>query len=146
MTSEWTYQGKIITELPPKVIGFLYKITHIPTGKWYIGRKLGTKTKTTQSKGVKKKEQVSSDWKTYWSSSDELKALVSEKGENEFKREILLFCETKASMTYSEEYLLYISGALFDANCFNNNIRAKIYRKWFMKTPNLHNQLKSIKI
>lgn len=144
MTTEWTYNGSIVTELPKGTIGFLYKITHIPTGKWYIGRKQGYKTKTTQSKGVKKKTAVENDWRDYWSSSDDLKAFVVEKGEKEFVREILLFVTSKAAMTYSEEYLLYASGALFDNKCFNNNIRAKIFRTWFGKTPLLHYELKSV--
>lgn len=140
----WIYNGKTVDDkdIPEKSIGFLYKITHTPTGKWYIGRKMLTKTKTTQSKGVKTKSKVDSDWKDYWSSSDDVKALVAEKGEKEFKREILHFVTTKAALTYAEEYALYVTGSLFDSNCFNNNIRAKIYRKWFGKTPTLHEDLK----
>ena len=35
--------------------GFVYIITHIPTGKKYIGKKFFTKSKTKQVKGKKKK-------------------------------------------------------------------------------------------
>lgn len=141
-TSNWTHNGVELLsreQFPPKAIGFLYRITHIPSGKWYIGRKAIERTKTTQSKGVKKKSKVESDWKDYWSSSDMLQEWVQEEGADAFKREILVFCETKAAMSYGEECLLYMSGALFDVKCLNMNIRAKIFKSWFKnKETDLH--------
>ena len=142
----WQFNGKNIEDVPSSSIGFIYKITHLPTGRWYIGRKMLTKNKTPQSKGVKNKAKVKSDWEDYWSSSELLKHLVIEHGEDKFHREILLFCETRAGLTLSEEYCLHVSGALFDPLSLNNNIRAKIFRKWFMKTPNLFNELKKLKL
>ena len=44
--------------------GFVYLITHIKTGRKYIGKKFFTKAKTKQVKGKKKKLRVSSDWQT----------------------------------------------------------------------------------
>ena len=38
----WTYQNQEITEIsdfPNDTYGFVYKITHLPTGKSYIGKK-----------------------------------------------------------------------------------------------------------
>jgi len=143
----WLFNGLQISEdtIPAKSVGFLYKITNINTGEWYIGRKLLTKAATKTVKGKKKKTRVESDWKDYWSSNDEIKALAKV-NPTHFKREILLFVPTMGAMAYSEEYLLYKSGALFDPKCYNGNIRAKIMRNWFDKLPNLHKDLEAIKV
>jgi hypothetical protein len=143
----WLYKDKPIKEedIPAKAIGFLYKITYKPTGKWYIGRKMLTKVKTTQLKGKKTKSKVDSGWADYWSSSPDLVAFIAEQGEANFTREILMFADTKACMTLGEEYLLHVSGSMFDDKCFNQNIRAKIYKKWFNKTPFFFAQLKAVK-
>jgi hypothetical protein len=143
----WIFNGLPITAeaIPAKSIGFLYKITNINTGEWYVGRKLLTKAGTRVVKGKKKKVRLESDWKDYWSSNDLIKSMAKE-DPNNFKREILLFVPTLGAMAYSEEYLLYKSGALFDPKCYNGNIRAKIMRNWFDKLPNLHNELEAVKI
>jgi hypothetical protein len=39
-------------------LGFVYLITHISTGRKYIGKKFFTKAKTKQIKGKKKKIRV----------------------------------------------------------------------------------------
>ncbi len=148
MTSNWLFNKKEIQdeEIPSNAIGFLYKITHISSNKFYYGRKLLTKVKTRSSKGKKIREKVESDWKDYYSSSPELTQFVEQEGKDKFKREILMFVTTKACLVLGEEYILHVTGALFDPMCFNSNIRAKIYRKWFNKTPNFFNELKLIKL
>ena len=142
----WIYNEKTIgdKDIPSDAIGFLYRITHLSTGKWYIGRKLLSKSVTRQSKGKKIKSKIESDWKEYWSSSDVIKALVEEKGEADFKREILIFVTTKAQLLYAEEYALYVTGSLFDNLCLNQNIRSRIFKKWFGKSPDFHQKIAMI--
>lgn len=142
----WIYKGKNIdeVEIPKGAIGFLYKITHIPTGKWYIGRKMLTASKVKVTKGVKKKSRVENDWRDYWSSNIEIQEQAA-LSPDDFIREILIFVPTKAALTLGEEYLLHVSGALFDPLCYNNNIRARIFANWFLKTPNFFKELQSIK-
>ena len=38
---QWLWEGNHIKdeEVPEKAVGFIYMITHIPTGKYYIGKK-----------------------------------------------------------------------------------------------------------
>jgi hypothetical protein len=141
----WVYQNIPIDqiEIPKNSIGFLYKITHLPSGKWYIGRKMLTASKTKVVKGVKKKMRVENDWKDYWSSNTEIQELAKT-SPDDFKREILIFVPTKAAMIYSEEFLLYKTGAMFDPLCYNGNIRARIMKAWFNKLPNLHNELSKL--
>ena len=41
-TPTWIYKGKVITEIsdmPENTFGFIYEVTHIPTGKKYLGKK-----------------------------------------------------------------------------------------------------------
>lgn len=139
----WQYKEKELTDsdIPETAIGFLYKITHITTGNWYVGKKLLTKAAYKQVNGKRKKLRKESDWKDYWSSSPQLKEIIDAEGTANFKRDVLMFVDTKASFTYGEEALLYMTGALFDAKCYNGNIRSKVQRNWFNKTPDLHKNL-----
>jgi hypothetical protein len=149
--SDWLFEGKEITdeEIPEKAVAFLYIITHVETGRWYIGRKniFRKVTKSVKLKNGnlrKKRSLVGSDWRKYWSSSEFLKEWVKQEGEEKFKREILIFVETAAATIYGEESLLYMSGAMFDPLCMNGHIRTKIMRKWFdNKETKLHERLKS---
>ena len=112
--SKWTYNNVVIddeSQFPPKTLGFVYKITRVSDGKFYYGKKLAffkkTSVKTvTLKNGTKKKKKTStlvpSDWKTYWSSSPELLADVAALGGDNFRREILAFCENKGSLSYYE--------------------------------------------
>ena len=139
----WIYDNKELKpeDIPENSLGFIYKIVNIATGKWYIGRKMLTKAASKMVKGKKKKIRKESDWADYWSSSPALLADIELLGKDKFTREIILFVFTKASLTYSEEFCLFKTGALFDSNCYNGNIRAKIMKSWFAKTPDLHNIL-----
>lgn len=86
-------------------------ITNLTNDRKYIGKKLShfskSKTKTvTLKSGQKKKKKIrykeESDWKSYWSSSEELKKDVKELGEQNFRREILHFCTSKGALSYME--------------------------------------------
>lgn len=107
----WYYNSEIIEEIDEKYAGFVYLITNLITGRKYIGKKLtkfsrsSTKTVTLKSGEKRKKKvrkKVDSDWKNYWSSSEELKKDVETLGEKNFKREILMLCLTKGTASYYE--------------------------------------------
>jgi len=144
----WMYNGNLLKQedILDGYIGFIYRITHIDSGKFYYGRKLLTKAATKTINGKKKKIRKPSDWVDYWSSSPALKEEITKLGKDKFKREILLFVTTKAALVYSEEYILFSTGALFDQHCYNGNIRSRIQRSWFNKTPNLHSQLTTMRL
>lgn len=115
-------------------VGFVYCITHLKTGKKYIGKKLFTKAKTKQVKGKKKKSRVSSDWMTYWGSNTELQEDVKRLGENEFVREILYLCKKKAEMTYYETYEIFVRHALLSENYYNGWIMARVRKDHLIKS------------
>lgn len=132
----WIYNGKEIQneDIPPKAIGFIYLITHTPTGKKYIGRKLLTKAATKTVNGKKKKIRKPSDWENYWSSSPKLLEFIDECGYDQFSREILTFVTSKGMLVYAEELALYMMGVLEEDCWFNDNIRSKVYRSWVKPT------------
>lgn len=143
MGSEWTYKGEVIqneADFHPKALAFVYKITRLTDGKFYYGKKLTYFTKTsvktvTLKNGTKKKKKIKtlvpSDWKTYWSSSEELQASVVELGEEKFTREILMWCESKGSASYYEAQYQFDNRVLTDnkANSFNGIVNLRCHWK-----------------
>ena len=98
----WTYDGTIVDVVPEKTMGFVYLLTHIPTGKQYIGKKLFWFAGTKQVKGKIKKVKKESDWKTYHSSCEEIVESVKANGPQDWKREILHYAKTKGTLNYLE--------------------------------------------
>ena len=151
----WVYKDKIITDIedmPENTYGFIYEITHIPTKRKYLGKKvlyfernkkLGKKElealklerKQKGLKGrtpIKKKVIKESDWKTYYGSQKEIQQLVKEGKTEDFKREILQFVSNKKLLTYYETKYLFVNEVLENRdNYINDNILGKFYTKDF---------------
>lgn len=106
--------------------GFVYLITHIPTGKKYVGKKFFTKSKTKQVKGKKKKTRVSSDWEKYWGSNKELQEEVKQCGEENYTREILHLCKSRSECSYWETYEIFNRHALRSDNYYNSWVSCRI--------------------
>jgi hypothetical protein len=101
----WTYNGKEVTEIAEEYEGFVYLITNLTNNKKYVGKKLARfKTTKPPLKGKKNKRRgyKESDWREYWGSSDRLNEDVKALGEQNFSREILYFCKSRAEMSYIE--------------------------------------------
>jgi hypothetical protein len=123
--------------------GFIYKITNMETGKFYIGKKsyihnkkkkLGKKELLALPtirgrKPTTKTEQVDSGWKTYWGSSKELLADIKLLGEDKFERVILKEAKNKKQLTFLELQEQIIHNVLLNDNSYNDNILGKFYRK-----------------
>ena len=133
----WLYNSKEVTinNLPEDALGFVYIITNLVNGRRYIGKKLLKFSKIKIVKGKKKKSKVLSDWLTYYSSSDSLKEDVKKYGKENFKREILHFCKSKAEMSYLELKEQVFNGVLESDMWYNSWIMVRI-RKDHLK--NLH--------
>lgn len=141
----WLHNGKEIKsteDLGPNIYGFVYRITHLPTGKFYIGKKIlftNRKKKLTKKelaelepkKGKKptfKRDIQESNWKDYYGSSKTLLAEINLLGKLEFKREILTLCKTKKQLTYWEVYHQCVNNVLL-VDSYNDNVLSKFFRK-----------------
>jgi hypothetical protein len=101
----WKYKGKLVESIPEEYEGFVYLITNLTNNQKYIGKKLARfKTTKPPLKGKKNKRRGSkeSDWQDYWGSSDRLNADIATLGKQNFSREILYFCTSRAEMSYIE--------------------------------------------
>ena len=107
----WYYQDTPVETLPEECVGFVYLITNNLSGRKYIGKKLAKFSRikyriVTLKNGTKKKkrikDQVDSDWLTYYGSSDALSKDIELLGTEHFKREILYYCYSKAECSYVE--------------------------------------------
>ncbi len=126
---EWTYQGRVITEIPQGVEGFVYLITNTTNNKKYIGKKLAKfKTSRPPLKGKKNRRRGTkeSDWKDYWGSSDHLNADVQKLGEDKFTKEILHFCPSKGVLSYMEAKEQFDRKVLLTDEYYNGIINCRV--------------------
>jgi len=143
----WLYKDKVIESLedfPQDTFGFIYEVTHLPSGKKYLGKKVLffnqkktlTKKELSEWKGPGrkpkyKKVEKESDWKTYYGSQENIKKLVKEGKAEDFKREILHLASNKKMLTYIETKLLFLNEVLEKDEYLNSNILGSFYRKDF---------------
>jgi len=132
----WFFQDTPIAELPEDCIGFVYLITNNLSGRKYIGKKLAkfskTTTKTVKLKnGTKKKKKirskVDSDWRDYYGSSAELTADVEKLGTENFTREILFYCKSKAECSYIEAREQFTRKVLESTDYYNGQISVRVH-------------------
>jgi len=132
----WLYQATEITELPETCVGFVYLITNRLTGRQYIGKKLARFKKTTYKtvkfkNGKKKRKKIkgstNSDWQTYWGSNEELSADVILLGEENFTREILYYCSSRAECSYIEAREQFSRRVLESDDYYNGHIQVRVH-------------------
>jgi len=126
----WLYENKEFTEVPDNIIGFVYRITNLKTGRQYIGKKLFSFAKRKSVKGKRKRVRVESDWRDYYGSNKELLHDVETHGPDAFQREILHLCGNKGQCNYMEAKLQFLHGVLEHPDKFYNEwIICKVHRK-----------------
>ena len=135
----WMYKGEVLTDemIPDKSLGFIYLLTHKPTGKRYIGRKLLTKMHVRQKNKKKIRSRVENDWRDYWSSSPEILAMIEAEGTEDWIREVLVFAPGKGILNYLEEKFQHSLGVLETDAWWNSNIRAKYFRRLVINKFNI---------
>jgi hypothetical protein len=139
----WTYQDTIVEELPEDCIGFVYLITNCISSRKYIGKKLAKFSKTTYKtvklkNGTKKKKKIrskiDSDWKEYYGSSIELTKDIDTLGKENFTREILYYCSTKAQCSYIEAREQFTRKVLESHDYYNGHIQVRVHGSHILKS------------
>lgn len=126
--SDWLYNGEPFLD-PGEHYGFVYIITNNQTGRKYIGKKFFWSSKRKQVNKKRKTYKVESDWRTYWSSSDELKKDVQAIGQEFFTREIIHLCANKGTTNYLEAKEQFTRGVLeYKDQWYNTWIMVKVHR------------------
>jgi len=139
----WTYQNQPVETLPEDCVGFVYLITNITSGRMYIGKKLAKFSKTTYrtvklKNGTKKKKKIrskiDSDWRDYYGSSPELTKDVTQLGTENFTREILFYCESKAECSYIEAREQFSRRVLESKDYYNGHIQVRVHGSHILKS------------
>ena len=137
---KWRYWDVIN---PEDNFGFVYKITNLTDGKFYIGKKVFwnnkkhklTKKQLAEQTGPGRKPtfevvKTESDWKTYWGSNKQLLADIKTLGEDHFECLILQVCKTKKQLTYYEmHYQCKFECLVSPLLSYNDNILRKFFTK-----------------
>lgn len=132
----WYYQGIEVIDLPENTVGYVYCITNLTNNRKYIGKKLAKFSKTAyktvkQKNGIKKKKKVrskvDSDWRDYYGSSDHLTADIAQLGTENFTREILYYCISKAQCSYIEAREQFSRGVLESQDYYNGQISVRVH-------------------
>jgi hypothetical protein len=132
----WLYEQKQIETLPEDCVGFVYLITNKLSGRKYIGKKLAKFSKTSYKvvklkNGNKKrkriKSKIDSDWQLYYGSNDQLNRDIAELGADNFTREILFYCPSKAACSYVEAREQFNRRVLESDDWYNGQISVRVH-------------------
>ena len=128
--------------MPEDCIGFVYLITNNTTGRKYIGKKLAKFSKTTykmvklkngKKKRKKIRSKIQSDWQEYYGSNIELNQDVANLGTNNFTREILYYCTSKAECSYIEAREQFSRKVLESTDYYNGHIQVRVHGSHIIK-------------
>jgi hypothetical protein len=118
-------------------------ITNTISGKKYIGKKLAKFSKTTYKvvklkNGSKKKKKIrskiDSDWRDYYGSSPNLTKDIEQLGKENFKREILYYCTSKAQCSYIEAREQFLNKVLESDDWYNGHIQVRVHGSHILKS------------
>jgi hypothetical protein len=132
----WLYENTQIETLPEDCVGFVYLITNNVSGRKYIGKKLAKFRKTSYKvvklkNGNKKKKRIrskiDSDWQLYYGSNDQLNRDIQELGADNFTREILFYCRSKAECSYVEAREQFNRRVLESDDYYNGQISVRVH-------------------
>jgi hypothetical protein len=138
----WLYNNSTVEILPEDCVGFVYIITNLISGRKYIGKKLAKFSKTTYKtvklkNGTKKKKKIrskiDSDWQEYYGSSPNLQADIDTLGKENFSREILFYCTSKAECSYIEAREQFSRRVLESDEYYNGHIQVRVHGSHIIK-------------
>jgi hypothetical protein len=142
----WYYEDQLVETLPEECVGFVYIITNLTSDRKYIGKKLAKFSKTTYKtvklkNGTKKKKKIrskiDSDWQEYYGSSPELTKDVTELGKENFRREILFYCQSKSECSYIEAREQFSRKVLESKDYYNGHIQVRVHGSHIIKAQQI---------
>ena len=132
----WLYENLFVEQLPEDCVGFVYCITNNISGRQYIGKKLAKFSKTTykivklkngNKRRKKIKSKVDSDWQQYTGSNIELNKDIEQLGIENFTRQILYYCRSKAECSYFEAREQFNRRVLESDDYYNGHIQVRVH-------------------
>ena len=132
----WLHENTQIETLPEDCVGFVYMITNNKTGRKYIGKKLAKFSRTSYrvvklKNGNKKRKRIrskiDSDWQLYYGSNDQLNQDILAQGADNFTREILFYCRSKAECSYIEAREQFRYKVLESDDYYNGHIQVRVH-------------------
>ena len=132
----WYYNNEPFETAPEEYQGFVYVITELDTNKKYLGKKNFWRPKVLPKNSKRSRRvrtRVESDWRLYFGSNKELRCLVEERGETNYRREIIKLCRTKGEMSYFEAKAQFDNYVLFSDEWYNEFIGCKIHSRHLKK-------------
>lgn len=104
---KWKYRGDDSDRHAPDgslMLGFVYRVTEISTGRWYVGKRQMVSNPKDTRKGARKgsRRRKENDWRKYKTSSTAIVELCEEHGESHFDWEILSFHNSKSMLAWIE--------------------------------------------
>lgn len=139
----WYFNQLPVESLPEDCVGFVYLITNLTNGRKYIGKKLAKFSKTTYKtiklkNGTKKKKRIKSkidsDWQDYYGSNEHLHKDIELQGKDNFKREILYYCTSKAECSYIEAREQFNHKVLESNEYYNGQISVRVHGSHILKS------------
>ncbi len=129
-STKWTYNDvDFSSDDIGDYYGFIYRITNMVNGHDYVGRKyFRTKRKLKPLKGRKNNRHriIETDWESYYGSSKRLLEDIEVLGKENFKREIILLCDTRGNTNYYEAKIQFDEDVLLREDNYNGIIAIKI--------------------
>ena len=81
------------------------------------------------------RDRIDSDWMDYYGSNDQLNKDVEQLGKDNFSREILYYCASKAECSYIELKEQILRGVLESNEYYNGHIQVRVHGSHIIKKP-----------